>query len=132
MTPNELPHVVKTVSIDGRSDDYIAGWNDALEAAEVAQETLSTLTAQGGEAVAWLPDEGAYLIQYDDASRANELFAGCGAKAAAMRRYAQISENWNAHLFVKIGSNSRDCTTPSATPPAPSSSAVDINEAVNR
>jgi hypothetical protein len=62
-----------------------------------------------------LPDEGAYLIQYDDADQSPELFAGCGAKDAAMHRYAQISNNWNAHLFVKIASNSRDCETPNAT-----------------
>lgn len=62
-----------------------------------------------------LPDDGAYLIRYDDKSQHDELFVSVGAKAAAMGRYAQISPSWNAHLFVKIDSNCRDQKIPNAT-----------------
>jgi hypothetical protein len=62
-----------------------------------------------------LPANGAYIVMYDDTDQANELFSGWGAKDAAYHRYAQISNNWNAHLFVKIHSNSRDCAVPDAT-----------------
>lgn len=58
------------------------------------------------------PEDGAYLIQYDDPSQSPELFVGHGAHDAAHHRYAQISDSWNAHLFAKIASNSRDCTVP--------------------
>lgn len=64
----------------------------------------------------WLPDEGAYIIKFDDADRPDEFFAYGGAKAAALARYKQISGSWNAHLFVKIDSNSGDVETPSAQP----------------
>lgn len=70
-----------------------------------------------GGAETWLPDDGAYLIFFDDADRRPEMFAMPGARDAAMHRYAQVSVSWNAHLFVKIDSNSRDCSTPNATPP---------------
>lgn len=72
--------------------------------------------ADGGQRE-WLPDEGAYLVKFDDAEREDVLFASTGAKAAALAYYEKVSMSWNAHLFVKIDSNSRDCTTPSAVPP---------------
>lgn len=49
-----------------------------------------------------------WLIYYDDKDQRHEIFAGYGAAHSAARRYAQISGNWNAHLFVKVDSNSRD------------------------
>ena len=61
-----------------------------------------------------LPEEGSFIIVFDDASVEEEMFTGYGARDAALRRYDQISISWNAHLYVKIDSNSRDCTIPNA------------------
>jgi hypothetical protein len=46
-----------------------------------------------------------YLIVYDDAERQPELVIG---DVRAARRFHDISGAWNAHLFGKIRSNSRD------------------------
>jgi hypothetical protein len=52
-----------------------------------------------------------YVIFFDDADCKPEMIIG---REAAMRRYEQISDSWNAHLFVKIDSNSRGCQYPNA------------------
>ena len=66
---------------------------------------------------AWhtIPSTCPHIIWYDDRDRAPEIFAGEGAKEAAERRFEQISDSWNAHLFVSIAANSRDCPHPVAT-----------------
>lgn len=46
-----------------------------------------------------------FAILYDDAERRHEIIAG---EKAARARFARISDSWNAHLFGKIESNSRD------------------------
>lgn len=61
-----------------------------------------------------IPNECPHIIVFDDADRANEHFCGAGARTAALRRYEQISQSWNAHLFVRIARNSRDDRYPSA------------------
>lgn len=73
-----------------------------------------------------IPDECPHLIVYDDTDRTNELFAGTGARRSALKRFEQISRQWNAHLFVLERSNSRDAGYPSAfaSPQAPAVEAV--------
>ncbi len=84
-------------------DDQVAKWRE-----EVAR--LNDLIAHAtGKVVD--PDEVPHLIVFDDADRKPELFIG---RAAALARYERISVSWNAHLFVKINSNSRDCQYPNA------------------
>ncbi len=61
-----------------------------------------------------IPNECPHIIVFDDADRPNEHFCGAGARTAALRRYEQISQSWNAHLFVRIARNSRDDRYPSA------------------
>lgn len=65
------------------------------------------------------PDNGVYLVHYDDRDQEPVLFAGVGARDAAAKFYADASLNWNAHLFVKIDSNSRCEKSLNAHPPAP-------------
>lgn len=60
-------------------------------------------------------DKVLYMIVFDDADRPHEIVVG-GKRARY--RYKQISLSWNAHLFVKIDSNSRDERHPSASDPA--------------
>ncbi|SMR69331.1 MULTISPECIES: hypothetical protein [Stenotrophomonas] len=74
-----------------------------------------------------LPPDGYYKIVYDDAQVPDESFARTGALDAALRRFEQISERWNAHLFVRFANNTRDCTVPNATP----AQAVDLERARN-
>jgi hypothetical protein len=61
-------------------------------------------------------DQVPYLIVFDDQDRENEPVIG-GTRAHY--RFKQISGSWNAHLFVKIASNSRDEKYPSASLAAP-------------
>lgn len=56
-----------------------------------------------------------YLIQFDDADRRPEVWTD---RAAAHHRYREISVSWNAHLFVKIDSNSRDALKNSPNHPS--------------
>lgn len=46
-----------------------------------------------------------YLIAYDDRDRPFEIITD---EAAARARFSNISGQWNAHLFIKVESNSRD------------------------
>jgi len=46
-----------------------------------------------------------YLIKFDDTEVPDETIFGA---EIASKRFEQISRNWNAHLFVKVASNSRD------------------------
>lgn len=63
-----------------------------------------------------------YLILFDDTERPVETMFG---EEIARKRYSDISISWNAHLFVKIDSNSRDAmfaknnATVVTSPPAP-------------
>lgn len=63
-----------------------------------------------------LPPDGFYKIVFDDAEVPDESFARSGALDAALRRFEQISNKWNAHLFVRFANNTRDCTVPNAKP----------------
>lgn len=83
------------------SDADLAAIDAALEA-----------TAEPGQPQ---EDEVPYLIVFDDQDRKPEL---CIGSEVARLRYEQISMSWNAHLYVKIDSNSRDCEWPNATPAA--------------
>jgi hypothetical protein len=78
---------------------------------EVRAELRALREREGAQASA-LPqqpqEEPAHLIFYDDTEVKPEIFAGRGATAAAHHRFKLISARWNAHLFVKIKSNSRD------------------------
>jgi len=53
-----------------------------------------------------------YLIVFEDHDRENELVIGDWRAAI---RFKQISASWNAHLFGKIASNSRDDKVPCYT-----------------
>lgn len=70
-----------------------------------------------------LPPDGFYKIVFDDAEVPDESFARSGALDAALRRFEQISNKWNAHLFVRFANNTRDCTVPNAKP----AQAVDLD-----
>lgn len=61
-----------------------------------------------------IPEECPHLIVFDDADRQQLMFAGTGAREAALKTWEQISNSWNAHLFVRVERNSRDDRYPSA------------------
>jgi hypothetical protein len=50
----------------------------------------------------------AYLILYDDRDRKPEVFWSTGSEQGARLRFDQISLQWSAHLFQRVGSNSVD------------------------
>ncbi|HGM7312420.1 TPA: hypothetical protein ACKP7W_000644 [Stenotrophomonas maltophilia] len=91
---------------EGDEFDMIAARN-AIHAALAARQPVGALH---------LPPDGFYKIVFDDAEVPDESFARSGALDAALRRFEQISNKWNAHLFVRFANNTRDCTVPNATP----------------
>lgn len=74
-------------------------------------ELYAAPVAQAGE----VPDECPHLILFDDADVKPIMFAGSGARRAALAKWEQVSINWNAHLFVRIEKNCRDDHYPCAT-----------------
>lgn len=72
-----------------------------------------------------VPEECPHMIVFDDAELDNEMFAGAGARPAALRRWEQISRSWNAHLFVRVERNSRDDPYPSVALETPVSPVTD-------
>lgn len=66
-----------------------------------------------------IPAECPHMIVFDDADRETLMFAGEGARNAALKTWEQISGSWNAHLFVRVERNSRDDRYPSANQSAP-------------
>ena len=71
---------------------------------------------QPAPAALTIPEECPHIIVFDDTDREQLLFAGTGARAAALKKWEKISGSWNAHLFVRVERNSRDDRYPSATP----------------
>ena len=71
-------------------------------------------------------DQVPYMIVFDDADRQPEVVIG-GTRARY--HYKQVSSSWNAHLFVKISSNSRDEPYPIVATPAPADSAAERDAA---
>ncbi|MDO1495805.1 hypothetical protein HND72_14595 [Pseudomonas putida] len=63
---------------------------------------------QGDTAALAIPDECPHLILFDDTQVEHLIFAGAGARAAALKKWESISTSWNAHLFVRVARNSRD------------------------
>jgi hypothetical protein len=66
-------------------------------------------------------DSVPFLVYFDDYERRPEVIIG---EAAARERFRQVSASWNAHLFVKVASNTRDDTYAKAnavlaSPPPP-------------
>lgn len=68
----------------------------ALEAPAAPQQGLA------------IPDDCPHIIWFDDHEMQPVMFAGHGARAAALEKFKRISMQWNAHLFVRIDRNSRD------------------------
>lgn len=55
-------------------------------------------------ATAWR-ERAIFLIHYDDQDQRPEIWTG---EAAGRARFKAVGQSWNAHLFVKVASNSRD------------------------
>jgi hypothetical protein len=97
--------------------DYMAALKEALSAADVPSAYRAEIVGHFCNAVnkqiaaaactpAPAADERAiFLIQYDDYDRRPEIVQG---ETGARERFRQISAQWNAHLFVKVESNTRD------------------------
>lgn len=71
----------------------------------VPRETFDFREASNVPGGVHLPDEAAFLIHYDDQEKRPEIWTG---EVAARARFKTIGGQWNAHLFVKLASNSRD------------------------
>jgi hypothetical protein len=126
-------HAVAAAAQQAPADaSHVYNWLHLVEtkigtpAASMAARVLKEFYEGAGEAPADAgqaqaladADQVPYLIVYDDVDQQAEPVIG-GTRARY--RFKQISGSWNAHLYVKIESNSRDETFPSAriAPPAP-------------
>jgi hypothetical protein len=76
-----------------------------VEAVAALRPRLDATVTGGIPSGVQLPDKAAFLIHYDDQEKHAEIWTG---EAAARARFKDISQQWNAHLFVKLESNSRD------------------------
>lgn len=104
---------------DNDGDPYPSQWLADVRAKAAGFLSAQVTAPQPAPApVQGWPDAGVYLVYYDDRDQGQVLFAGAGARDAAAKFYADTSLNWNAHLFVKIDSNSRCEKSLNAHPPA--------------
>lgn len=88
-----------------REHGGIAG-HRAFDAIRLAMDELASSPQQVVDPVgAASDDQAVFAIVYDDTEKPHEVIIG---QAIAHARFAQISASWNAHLFGKIKSNSRD------------------------
>jgi uncharacterized protein YpiB (UPF0302 family) len=71
-------------------------------------------SVDSGKLALAIPEECPHMIVFDDADVKPIMFAGSGSRHAALKTFEKISHNWNAHLFVRIASNSRDDKHPVA------------------
>jgi Lar family restriction alleviation protein len=82
---------------------------DEYENSGSSWNSRAALAAPSVEPVA--PDRRVFAIVFDDSAVPHEIVQG---EAAARERFKHVSDNWHAHLFVKIASNTRDCAYPDA------------------
>lgn len=95
------------------SDTQLAeAYNSALD--EVSRLNAA-LVAQTEQLALVIPEECPHMIVFDDADRQPLMFAGAGSRPAALKTFEQISQSWNAHLFVRIQQNCRDDRHPCVT-----------------
>lgn len=104
-------------TIDGvpRSTIELAIGGEGLAKAAAIHELRALLDAPAVSAPLSIPDECPHMIVFDDTDLEHMVFAGAGARDAALKTWDKISGSWNAHLFVRIERNSRDDRYPSAT-----------------
>lgn len=118
----ELAEVERGILLDMARrliEDHDAARQEIASLRERVQQ-LEAVGAGGVGSLVSVPDECPHLIWYDDQDRKPEMFASHGARDTAMKRFHMISQQWNAHLFVRIKKNSRDCPYPVAVlAPAP-------------
>lgn len=112
--PNEMADALERIAA-GSLSDYEGVEADELHILRCAK-LIRDLAARQPMGELHLPPDGFYKIVFDDAEVPDESFARSGALDAALRRFEQISNKWNAHLFVRFANNTRDCTVPNATP----------------
>ena len=94
----------------------LPGLKIVCEEGEIGAEAFYRSPAEPPVPVALtIPEECPHIIVFDDADREQLMFAGTGARAAALKTWEQISGSWNAHLFVRVERNSRDDRYPSAS-----------------
>jgi len=96
------------------TDEQIAKIADSVWGGELAYhsyekdiEFARAILAAASQERAASPSEDrrVFAILFDDHDVRPEIWIG---EAAGRARFAAVSANWNAHLFVKIASNSRD------------------------
>jgi hypothetical protein len=97
---------------------------------EALTRLAQSMAAPQGKQSAGAVEEVPYFIVFDDQDRKPELVIGA---ERAVIRFKQVSASWNAHLYVKVASNSRDCPYPNAAIKAdPAQEAGDVNAAYFR
>lgn len=116
----EIDRVLSAVADAGKGCHHTADWSEygydtaIQELANAAAAAWNRRAAMQTDEPVAVPtreealadtDQVPYLIYFDDADRKPEPVVG-GKRARY--RFSQVSISWNAHLFAKIASNSRD------------------------
>lgn len=92
-------------------------YRDMLAAAPqppTTEQSSAVQQLQGEQKPVAIPDECPRIIWFDDSDMRPMMFAGRGARDAALKAFERVSVQWNAHLFVRIQKNSRDDQYPCA------------------
>jgi hypothetical protein len=98
-------HAAST-AIDGRgAGSFIHFARRSRKADLMKQESLTSSPERAREEAMADTDRTVFMVVFDDADRSPEIVIG--AKRARYR-FHMVSQSWNAHLFGKIASNSRD------------------------
>lgn len=105
---------LEPVSTQPDADDK-GYWEHELKAMRAMYADLDTLAPVATEHALAVPPECPHMIVFDDADRQPLIFAGHGARDAALRTWRDISTSWNAHLFVKVQGNNRSDQSPTAS-----------------
>ncbi len=102
--------------------EAISAWNRRAALPPPIVEPVTEAQAMADQ------DQVPHMIVFDDADQQARTVIGT---TRARFCFQQISGSWNAHLFAKIASNSRDCKYPNYTTPAsaPSDGAADARDA---
>ncbi|MCK1786712.1 hypothetical protein L9Z73_20870 [Pseudomonas sp. TNT11] len=87
--------------------------DDLADRIKARDELRALLDAPAVSTQLSIPYECPHMIVFDDTEREHMLFAGAGARYAALKTWDKISTSWNAHLFVRVERNSRDDRYPS-------------------
>lgn len=93
-------HPLHFLFADKQTSKFRDGWKAALD---YVRRSVSRL----GDEPRCLPDEGHYILRFEDKDVADIVFSGCGAREAAIGAFERYGQSFHCHLFIAFASSSR-------------------------